>query len=200
MIDVDAESIALGDTHICSSFTENANDVRVNACCLTKQLQSLLWNKVGYDFKIIEYTMESFRSCQLQQLHSLMIDVDAESTARGDTHICLSFTEKAIAVSMNAWKCSGLDSRALGRKEMVDDDNDVHVNACCLTKQLQSLLWNKVGRDFKIIEYITESFRSYPTKQLHSLMIDVDVELIAPGDKHFCSSFTEKAIAVSMHA
>ena len=62
---------------------------------------------------------------------------------------------------MNAWKCSGLDSRALGRKEMVDDDNDVHVNACCLTKQLQSLLWNKVGCDFKIIEYITESFRSY---------------------------------------
>ena len=42
------------------------------------------WNKVGYDFKIIEYTTESFRSCQLQQLHSLMIDVDAESIARGD--------------------------------------------------------------------------------------------------------------------
>ena len=102
MIDVDAESIARGDTHICSSFTENANDVRVNACCLTKQLQSLLWNKVGYDFKFIEYTTESLRSCQLQQLHSLMIDVDAESIARGDTHICSSFTEKAIAVSMNA--------------------------------------------------------------------------------------------------
>ena len=30
-----------------------------------------------------------------------MIDVDAESTARGDTHICLSFTEKAIAASMS---------------------------------------------------------------------------------------------------
>ena len=120
MIDVDAESIARGDTHICSSFTENANDVRVNACCLTKQLQSLLWNKVGYDFKIIEYITESFRSCQLQQLHSLMIDVDAESIARGDTHICLSFTEKAIAVSTNAWKCCSLDSRALRRKGMVD--------------------------------------------------------------------------------
>ena len=64
----------------------------------------------------------------LQQLHSVMIDVDAESIARGDTHICLSFTEKAIAVSMNAWKCSGLDSRALRSKGMVDDDNDVHVN------------------------------------------------------------------------
>ena len=87
MIDVDAESIARGDTHICSSFTEKANDARVNACCLTKQLQSLLWNKVGCDFKIIEYITESFRSCQLQQLHSLMIDVDAESTARGDKHI-----------------------------------------------------------------------------------------------------------------
>ena len=97
-----------------------------------------------------------------------MIDVDAESTARGDTHICLSFTEKAIAASMNAWKCSGLDSRALRRKEMVDDDNDVHVNACCSTKRLQSLLWNKVGCDFKIIEYITESFRSRQLQQLHS--------------------------------
>ena len=113
-----------------------------------------------------------------------MIDVDAESTARGDTHICLSFAEKAIAASMNAWKRSGLDSRALGRKEMVDDDNDVHVNACCLTKQLQSLLWNKVGRDFKIIEYITESFRSCQLQQLHSLMIDVDAESTARGDKH----------------
>ena len=85
---------------------------------------------------------------------------------------------------MNAWKCSGLDSRALGRKEMVDDDNDVHVNACCLTKQLQSLLWNKVGCDFKIIEYITESFRSCQLQQLHSLMIDVDAESTARGDKH----------------
>ena len=88
------------------------------------------------------------------------------------------------AASMNAWKCSGLDSRALGRKEMVDDDNDVHVNACCLTKQLQSLLWNKVGCDFKIIEYITESFRSCQLQQLHSLMIDVDAESTARGDKH----------------
>ena len=50
-----------------------------------------------------------FRSCQLQQLHSLMIDVDAESIARGDAHIFSSFTENA---------------------------NDVRVNACCLTKQL----------------------------------------------------------------
>ena len=129
-----------------------------------------------------------------------MIDVDAESTARGDTHICLSFTEKAIAVSMNAWKCSGLDSRALRRKEMVDDDNDVHVNACCLTKQLQSLLWNKVGYDFKIIEYTMESFRSCQLQQLHSLIIDVDAESIARGDTHICSSFTEKAIAASMNA
>ena len=104
------------------------------------------------------------------------------------------------AVSMNAWKCFGLDSRALGRKEMVDDDNDVHVNACCLTKQLQSLLWNKVGRDFKIIEYITESFRSCQLQQLHSLMIDVDAESTARGDTHICLSFTEKAIAVSMNA
>ena len=83
-------------------MVDDDNDVRVNACCLTKQLQSLLWNKVGYDFKIIEYITESFRSCQLQQLHSLIIDVDAESIARGDTHICSSFTEKAIAASMNA--------------------------------------------------------------------------------------------------
>ena len=104
------------------------------------------------------------------------------------------------AVSMNAWKCSSLDSRALRRKGMVDDDNDVHVNACCLTKQLQSLLWNKVGYDFKIIEYITESFRSCQLQQLHSLMIDVDAESIARGDTHICSSFTEKAIAVSMNA
>ena len=96
MIDVDAESIARGDTHICSSFTENANDVRVNACCLTKQLQSLLWNKVGYDFKIIEYTTESLRSCQLQQLHSLMIDVDAESIARGDEFTaCTEFLQES---------------------------------------------------------------------------------------------------------
>ena len=77
---------------------------------MTKQLQSLLWNKVGYDFKIIEYITESFRSCQLQQLHSLMIDVDAESIARGDKHIRSSFTEKAIAVSMNAWKLEVLRS------------------------------------------------------------------------------------------
>ena len=104
------------------------------------------------------------------------------------------------AASMNAWKCSGLDSRALGRKEMVDDDNDVHVNACCLTKQLQSLLWNKVGCDFKIIEYITESFRSCQLQQLHSSMIDVDAESTARGDTHICLSFTEKAIAVSMNA
>ena len=87
-------------------------------------------------------------------------------------------------MSMNAWKCFSLDSRALGRKEMVDDVNDVHVNACCLTKQLQSLLWNKVGCDFKIIEYITESFRSCQLQQLHSLMSDVDAELTARGDKH----------------
>ena len=66
---------------------DDDNDVRVNACCLTKQLQSLLWNKVGYDFKIIEYTTESLRSCQLQQLHSLMSDVDAELSARGDKRI-----------------------------------------------------------------------------------------------------------------
>ncbi len=66
-----------------------------------------------------------FRSCQLQQLHSLMIDVDAESIARGDAHIFSSFTENA---------------------------NDVRVNACCLTKELQSLLWNEVGYDFKVIE------------------------------------------------
>ena len=69
-------------------------------------------------------------------------------------------TLHVIAVSMNAWKCSGLDSRALRSKGMVDDDNDVHVNACCLTKQLQSLLLSKFGYDFEIIEYITESFRS----------------------------------------
>ena len=31
-----------------------------------------------------------------------MIDVDAESIARGDTHIFSSFTEKDIAASMNA--------------------------------------------------------------------------------------------------
>ena len=104
------------------------------------------------------------------------------------------------AVSMNAWKRSGLDSRALRRKEMVDDDNDVHVNACCLTKQLQSLLWNKVGRDFKIIEYITESFRSCQLQQLHSLMIDVDAESTARGDTHICLSFAERAIAASMNA
>ena len=88
---------------------------------MTKQLQSLLWNKVGYDFKIIEYITESFRSCQLQQLHSLIIDVDAESIARGDTHICSSFTEKAIAVSMNARKCSGLDSRGLRMMRVVEN-------------------------------------------------------------------------------
>ena len=103
------------------------------------------------------------------------------------------------AVSMNAWKCSGLDSRALRRKEMVDDDNDVHVNACCLTKQLQSLLWNKVGCDFKIIEYITESFRSCQLQQLHSLMIDVDAESTARGDTDICLSFTEKAIACLLY-
>ena len=34
-------------------------------------------------------------------------------------------TSHIIAVSMNAWKCSGLDSRALRRKGMVDNDNDV---------------------------------------------------------------------------
>ena len=102
-------------------IADDDNDVRVNACCLTKQLQSLLWNKVGYDFKIIEYITESFRSCQLQQLHSLMIDVDAESIARGDTHICLSFTEKAIAVSTNARKCSGLDSRGLRMMRVVEN-------------------------------------------------------------------------------
>ena len=34
----------------------------------------------------------------------------------------------------------------------VEDDNDVHVNACCLMKQLQSLLWAEVGYDVKIIE------------------------------------------------
>ena len=66
---------------------DDDNDVSVNACCLLKHLQSLLWNKVGYDFKSIEYITESFRSCQLQQLHSLMSDVDAELTARGDKHI-----------------------------------------------------------------------------------------------------------------
>ena len=92
---------------------EDDNDVHVNACCLMKQLQSLLWAEVGYDVKIIEYITESFRSYQFQQLYSLMIDVDVESIARGDTHICSSFTEKAIAVSMNAWKCSGLDSWAM---------------------------------------------------------------------------------------
>ena len=31
-------------------------------------------------------------------------------------------TLHVIAVSMNAWKCSGLDSRALRSKGMVDDD------------------------------------------------------------------------------
>ena len=87
---------------------------------ILKRIQSLLWNELRYDVKIIEYITESLRSCQLQQLHSLMIDVDAESIARGDTHICLSFTEKAIAVSTNAWKCCSLDSRALRRKGMVD--------------------------------------------------------------------------------
>ena len=44
-----------------------------------------------------------------------MLDVDAESIARGDEHICSSFTKRLlqIAVSMNAWKCYCLDSRAL---------------------------------------------------------------------------------------
>ena len=81
---------------------------------------------------------------------------------------------------------------------MVDDDNDAHVNACYLLKQLQSLLWVEVGNDVKIIEYITESFRSYLTKQFHSLIIDVVVESITCGDRHICSLFTEKAGAVSM--
>ena len=42
-----------------------------------------------------------------------MIDVDDESIARGDKHIYSSFTKEAIAVSMNAWKRSCLDSRVL---------------------------------------------------------------------------------------
>ena len=50
-----------------------------------------------------------------------MIDLDVESIARGDKHICSSFTEKAIAVSMNAWKCSGLDSRALRMMRVVEN-------------------------------------------------------------------------------
>ena len=37
-------------------------------------------------------------------------------------------------VSMNAWRCSCLDSRALWMKRMVDDDNDAHVIACSLRK------------------------------------------------------------------
>ena len=76
----------------------------------------------------------------------------------------------------------------------------MHVNACCLIKQLQSLLWAEVGHDLKIIEYITESLRSYQLKQFRSLMIDIDVESMACGDKCICPSFTKKAIAVSMNA
>ena len=117
-----------------------------------------------------------------------------------NVEVLQKFAFDGEAVSMNAWKCSGLDSRALRRKGMVDDDNDVHVNACCLTKQLQSLLWSKVGHDIKIIEYITESFRSCQLQQLHSLMINVDAESIARGDTHICLSVTEKAIAMSMNA
>ena len=56
-----------------------------------------------------------------------MIDVDVESNARGDKHIVSSFTKKAIAVSMNAWKCSCLDSRAL-RMMIVLEDGQLIVN------------------------------------------------------------------------
>ena len=65
---------------------------------ILKRIQSLLWNELRYDVKIIEYITESFRSYQFQQLYSLMIDVDVESIARGDTHICSSFTEKACNI------------------------------------------------------------------------------------------------------
>ena len=50
-----------------------------------------------------------------------MIEVDAESIARGDKHIRSSFTEKAIAVFMNAWKCFGLDSWALRMMRVVEN-------------------------------------------------------------------------------
>ena len=48
-----------------------------------------------------------------------MIDVDAESIARGGKHICSSFTEKAV--SMNAWKCFGLDSWDLRMMRVVEN-------------------------------------------------------------------------------
>ena len=40
---------------------------------------------------------------------------------RGDTHICSSLTEKAIAASMNAWKCFGLDSWDLRMMRVVEN-------------------------------------------------------------------------------
>ena len=56
-----------------------------------------------------------------------MIEVDVESNARGDEHIVSSFTRKAIAVPMNAWKCSCLDLRALVRMMRVVEYNQLTV-------------------------------------------------------------------------
>ena len=50
-----------------------------------------------------------------------MIDVDVESIAHGDNHIYSSFTKKAIAVSMIAWKCSCLDLWALRMMSVVEN-------------------------------------------------------------------------------
>ena len=54
------------------------------------------------------------------QLNSLIFEVAIDSITCGDIHICSS-TEKAVAVSMNAWKCSFLDSRALWRMKLMEN-------------------------------------------------------------------------------
>ena len=62
----------------------------------------------------------------------LIVEVAVDSIACGDRHIHSSSTEKAIAVSMNAWKCFGLDSWGLrmmrvvenGQQNSMDDDDD----------------------------------------------------------------------------
>ena len=84
--------------------------IHINACRLMKQEQNLLLVEIGYDLRVIEYITESPRSYPFEQLNSLRVEVPVESFACGDRRIRSSFTEKAVAVSTNAWNCSCLDS------------------------------------------------------------------------------------------
>ena len=64
--------------------------------------------------------VKQLNSLSLINILILIVEVAVDSIACGDRHIHSSSTEKAIAVSMNAWKCSCLDSWALRRMKLME--------------------------------------------------------------------------------